>query len=289
MSEHIRFVGEQRARLGESPVWDGAHGHLWFVDSIGGRVAACDERGMTRADWSFEGTIGSIGLAGNGLVAAMEDGFHRIDMNGRARPLAYVGGGPTLRFNDGKMDRVGRFLAGQLERSPGPTPTAALWRLDANGITRLEGGLRLVNAICFSPAGDTLYFADSLEGTIRIHDYGLDGMPGVRRGTIDCRPWGSGPDGATVDRDGNLWVALVLAQCIVCVSPDGRLLRRVELPIPYPACPAFGGPDLATLFVTTIADSGHRLRSDHPDAGRLIAIEGLGVRGVAEACWSSHA
>ena len=79
-----------------------------------------------------------------------------------------------------------------------------------------------------------------------------------------------------------MWVALVLAQAIACYSSDGALLDRIETPIPFPSCPAFGGADMTTLFVTSIADSGHRLRTDHPDGGRLLAIDGHGARGLRE-------
>ena len=63
---------------------------------------------------------------------------------------------------------------------------------------------------------------------------------------------------------------------------DGTLLRSIPVPLPYPSCPAFGGPNLDTLYLTSIANSGHRLVADHPDAGRITAIRGLDVPGIAE-------
>ncbi len=283
----IRFLGDHRARLGESPLWDPRTGWLWWVDALAGLIHAATPDGAGRARFAIDQPVGSIGLASRGLVAALADGFYRLDSEtGATRPISLLPRDATLRLNDGKADRAGRFLSAQTQvHGTGGTPSdGGLWRLDADGGTaRLEGGLQVGNAICFAPDGRTLYFADSLDGVIRAHPYDpATGRIGARRDLIDCRDLGSGPDGATVDADGNLWVALVLAQQVACIGPDGRVLRRVDLPIPYPACPAFGGPDLTTLYVTTIADSGHRLRSDHPDAGRVLAIEGLGVRGLAE-------
>jgi len=165
----------------------------------------------------------------------------------------------------------------------GEPSDASLWQLGGGEAVALTGRLKLTNGICFSPDGATLYFADSLEGVIRAHDYdAATGAIGPRRDVVDCAAFGSGPDGATVDADGNLWVALVLAQAVACIAPDGTLLRSIAMPIPYPACPAFGGPDLDTLYVTSIADSGGRLISDHVDAGRIVAITGLGVTGIRE-------
>ncbi|MDP1027620.1 SMP-30/gluconolactonase/LRE family protein [Sphingomonas sp. KR1UV-12] len=283
----IRFLGDHRAKLGESPVWDHRSGWLWWVDALAGLIHAATPDGQARARFQVDQPVGSIGLADGGLIAALADGFHHLDMRtGATRPIRLLPADPTLRLNDGKADRAGRFLSAQAQvHGTGAVPSrGGLWRLDADGeAERLAGGLEVGNAICFAPDGRTLYFADSLDGFIRAHAYDpVTGAIGERRDLIDCRTLGSGPDGATVDAQGNLWVALVLAQQVACISPRGEVLRRIDLPIPYPACPAFGGPGRATLYVTTIADSGHRLRSDHPDAGRVLAIEGLGATGLAE-------
>jgi sugar lactone lactonase YvrE len=51
------------------------------------------------------------------------------------------------------------------------------------------------------------------------------------------------------------------------------------MPIRHPTSISFGGPDLDVLFVTSISRSTN-LSDDHPDAGGLFAIEGLGVKGL---------
>ncbi|MEH3159216.1 MAG: SMP-30/gluconolactonase/LRE family protein [Sphingomonas taxi] len=282
----VGFFGTHRNRLGESPVWDDRRQCLWWVDSLAGLIHAAAADGTRIATFRMAQPVGSIGLAEHGLVAALADGFYAIDADtGAAQPIALLPVDTTLRLNDGKADRDGRFLSGQMQvHGGGVTPSeASLWQLGEDCVQRLAGGLALTNGICFSPDGATLYYADSLDGVIRAHAYdGATGSIGLRRDLVDCRAFGSGPDGVTVDADGNLWVALVLAQAVACLAPDGRLLRTVALPIPYPACPAFGGEGLATLYITSIADSGGRLISDHPDAGRILAITGLGVAGLAE-------
>lgn len=282
----VSFFGEHRAALGESPLWDGQRQCLWWVDSLAGNIHAAGADAEQRASMSVNQAIGSIGLTDKGLVGALADGFYDIDVeSGAATLIAAMPPDRTLRLNDGKADRAGRFLSGQMQihgSSDAPSP-AALWQLADDSATKLVDGLRLTNAICFAPDGATLYFTDTLEGIIRAHPYDNGtGALGPRRDVVDCAAFGSPPDGATVDADGNLWVALVLGQAVVCISPEGRLLHRIDLPIPYPACPAFGGDGMGTLFVTTIADSGGRLKSDHPDAGRIVAIDGLGLRGLPE-------
>jgi len=140
----------------------------------------------------------------------------------------------------------------------------------------------LSNAICFSPQGERLYFADSLAGVIWRYAYDpATGEARAREDFIDTRPYGSAPDGATVDRDGRLWVAMVQARAIACFNPDGTLDRMIDVPLPFPSCPAFGGPNLDLLFVTSLSDTGS-IRAEGPEAGRILVIAGLGAVGVAE-------
>ena len=273
------------AGLGESPLWDHRRARLWWVDSHAGRLYASGAEGQDLASWDLGQPIGSIGLAATGLVVALADGFYRFDAStGNITLIARPTMAPGTRLNDGKADRAGRFLAASM-RTGDAVGAGALFRRDAGGAVEPMGrGIGIGNAICFSPAGDTLYFADSLDGKLRRYDYDqVTGKIGKRRDLVDCQAYGgSGADGATVDAQGRIWVALVLAQAVGCYAPDGTLLRSIPVPLPYPSCPAFGGPNLDTLYLTSIANSGHRLIADHPDAGRIIAIRGLDVPGIAE-------
>jgi L-arabinonolactonase len=281
----IAFFTDIATDLGESPVWDPRRDWLWWVDIRGRKVFAADLSGTLQHEWTFETAACSIGLAGEGLVAAFADHFGLIDGDGAASRLVSppIGSG-AIRFNDGKADRQGRFLSGTMQHGGQEKPLATLWRLDTNGATtQVEAGMKLVNSICFSPCGRWLYVSDSLEGVIRRHAYDpATGTLGPMERFFDCAAIGCVPDGATVDTQGRLWVALVTTQQIASISPEGALLRTIDLPVPFPSCPAFGGPDMTTLFVTTIRNSGHKLASDHPDAGRLLAITGLDATGIAE-------
>lgn len=284
MPVEIDLLDAGVAGLGESPLWDHRSARLWWVDSAAGRLCSSDAEGREQAEWTLDQPIGSIGLAADGLIVALADGFYRFHFEtGDVDPIVRPAMAAETRLNDGKADRTGRFLAASM-RTGDATGTGALFRLDADGTAeQIERGIGIGNALCFSPDGDTLYFADSLDGMLRRYDYDqASGRIGPRHDLVDCRDHGSGADGATIDAEGRIWVALVLAQAVGCYAPDGTLLRSIPVPLPYPSCPAFGGPNLETLYLTSIANSGHRLVADHPDAGRITAIRGLGVPGIAE-------
>ncbi|MDE2394027.1 MAG: SMP-30/gluconolactonase/LRE family protein [Burkholderiales bacterium] len=286
---------DSRDLLGESPVWDAREQALYWVDTRGRRIRRWLPSGADAAaaaaprSWPTPEDVGAIALARPGrILVALAGGFAELDLaSGDFTTIASVRHPrPEMRLNDGRTDREGRFVCGSmvLHRRD---PEGLLYRLDGDGrVETLLSGIAVANSTAFSPDGRTMYFADSLAGVIRAWDYGRDGSLSGERVFADTRPEGSGPDGAAVDAAGCLWVALVLAGRLACYSPEGRLLHQVSVPVPFPSCPCFGGPDLSTLYVTSIRDSGNVLRSDDPGAGALVAVHGLGVRGLPEVAYA---
>jgi L-arabinonolactonase len=282
----VRMLPGPRDLLGESPVWDVREQSLYWVDSKAPRVRRLHPASGELHQWPVPEDVGSIGLTDRGrLVLALASGFALLDpASGELTTIAPVEHpAPHMRLNDGRCDRHGRFVARSLVHGRSD-PVGAIYRLDGGcRIEVLHRGIALANSICFSPSGDRMYFADSLSGIVQVCDYdGASGTVGPARPFVDTRPLGSGPDGATVDAEGGVWVALVLAGRVARFLPDGSLDRTVQLPVPYPTCPCFGGPDLDVLYMTSISNSGHMLRSDDPDAGALIELRGLGMRGLPE-------
>lgn len=285
MNIDIGFLGDFRCRLGESPIWDPACARLWWIDAVGQTIHSAGDGGDRPVAWQYDSMVGSIGLTDRGLIAGMADHFALIDtQTGAAETLLTVPAQRgAVRLNDGKVDRGGlSYVCGQARVEDAATGT--LFQLTADAALReVAHGMRVSNAICFSPDGSRLYCADSFDGFIRCHEYDrATATIGPQIGRIDLTGIGQAADGATVDADGNLWIALVLDQALACVSPDGTLLRRIDLPMPFPSCPAFGGDRLETLYVTSIGNSGHSLVTDHPNGGRIAVIHGLGVQGIAE-------
>lgn len=279
----LRHHGELwRDLLGESPVWDAREGALYWVDIRGCRVQRMASDGAVSA-WATPQEVGSIALAAPGrLLLALADGFAMLDLgSGAITPLTEVQHPrPPMRLNDGRTDREGRYVCGSMVLHRRDAE-GSLYRLERDGrvTTLIAGGTAVANATCFSPDGRTMYHADSLAGMIRAWDYALDGTISRERVFVDTRPEGSAPDGATVDAQGRVWVALVLAGKLACYDPDGRLQQVIDLPVPHPTCPCFTGPALDTIVLTSLRDSGNVLKSDAPEAGALVEITGLSLNG----------
>ena len=284
--ERIERVGETIDLLGEGPLWDVAEQALYWVDSRGCRIRRLDWATGERRDWDVPEMIGSMALrAGGGAIISLRTGVHTFDFETGEAALVSdpEADDPTTRFNDGKVDRQGRFLTGTMQTRTGREARGSIYRLDPDlSLHRLKGGVIVANGPCFSPDGETFYFADTGRRAIFAYDYDpATGAIGAERVAVDTSPYESGPDGGTVDSEGYLWSALVHVGRVARFAPDGTLDRMIDMPCTRPASVMFGGPDLDIAFVPSIRDSGN-VRGDRPIDGALFAVHDLGVTGLPE-------
>lgn len=290
MKTSIRRIGNSKDLLGESPCWDAAAGSVWWVDSLAGVARRLTvEPGIGTGEvHHLPAPVGSIALCERGgLVVALKDRFARYDPAGQElHTIARIDvDHPDVRLNDGKCDRWGNFIAGtlQLHRAAGEPALGGLYRLAPDGrLEVLARGNGLTNGPCFSPDGRTLYVADSSIGvrTIWAYDYRPDEPLANRRVFAQTEGLGAGPDGAAVDEEGFLWIALPRIGQLGRFAPDGSLDRVLKTPATHPTSLCFGGPELDRLYVTSISRSPN-LAGPLPGDGGLWEVRGLPARGIA--------
>ncbi|HQZ13033.1 MAG TPA: SMP-30/gluconolactonase/LRE family protein [Devosia sp.] len=280
----IECVLEAGAALGESPVWDEQGGHLYWVDCLAPAIHRFDPATGEDTSWPTHGPVGSIGLReGGGLVAALKSGFAIYDVGAitPCRIIDIAGEPEGNRLNDGRVDPAGRFWAGSMT-GPGRQPVGALFCLDGDmNVSRRAEGMVLSNTLCWSPDGRTMYHGDSFARVVWAWEYdAARGAIANRRVFAEGDALAGIPDGAVVDAEGCLWIAHFSGWTVARYAPTGELLRSIRLPVQNPTCPAFGGPDLSTLYVTS-ASIGltPEQRAEQPLAGSLFALD-VGVAGL---------
>jgi L-arabinonolactonase len=280
---------ECRDQHGEGVFWSRAHALLYWTDILGERVWTYSPTRKEAKSWATPGKVCCFATRKNqpwhSVVAGFADGFAFLDLlTGARETIAAVDASlPENRLNDGRTDRQGRLVAGGMNEGSG-APTASVWRLDPDlRVSLLFAEVACANGICFSPEGATMWFADSPKSAIEAFDY--DGETGVasRRRAVAAVAAPGIPDGSCVDAQGFVWNAVWEGSRVVRYAPDGRVDRVVEVPVRKPTCCAFGGEDLATLYITSsrLGETETDL-ADHPMSGCLFAIR-PGVSGLADA------
>ena len=280
----IRRIGTRTDELGEGPVWCPRERALYWVDIRGQWLRRWVERGEQVTSWPMPEQIGSLAICDDGgILVALRSGVAVFDsMTGGFRKLVdFPGHGRTLRSNDGKCDRQGRFWVGTMQIET-ISATGKLYRIDHGVIETVLQEVKIPNSLCWSPDGATMYWADSLDRTIWAFPYDTEtGGLGDRRvfATTDASEV---PDGATVDADGYVWSARYGGGRVVRHAPDGSVDRVITLPARQITSCAFGGANLSTLFITSATQNMDAAQlAAEAQAGHLFAVD-VGVKGLRE-------
>ena len=267
------LVVPAQCELAEGPVWDAARGLLRWVDILPGQVHAFDPATGAHSWFHAGDPVGTVGLTrGGGLVLALADRFVLADHDGQhARQLgAFTVDRSVVRFNDGKPDPWGNFCAGTCAWAH-DGPPCALYRLRPDGaVSQIVGDVGLSNGLDWSDDRTAFYFADSASGGVDVFVTDPEaGTLGRRRRFVTV---GGVPDGLTLDAEGCVWVAIWGSGELRRYTPDGQLDTVVSLPVSQVTSAAFGGADLATLYITTARENftPADLRAQ-PQAGNIFA------------------
>ncbi len=266
----ISFVVRERFGVGESPVWDADRQRLLWCDIPAGVIHALDMANGARESWSFSEPVPSFGLARHGrLVVALRSEVVLFDPQSGARDVvaSVTHAKPAMRLNDGKVGPDGAFWVGSMDADG---DAAKLYRVGPDGSVRVVAeGIAISNGLAWNAAGTRLYHSDS-RGGMWLDCWDFDARAGTvsnRRRLRDQDHANGRPDGGACDLDGTYWSAGPSAGRVNRLSADGALLGWVDVPLQHPTMPCFGGPDMRTVFVTSL-DS----KSDEADRDGIVSF-----------------
>lgn len=271
--------------LGEGVLWDPIEKRVWWTDIQELRLFRHDPATRALQTFDLPERLGSFGfVAGSDeIIAAFESGFAIFHPESRrldwlARPDH---GAKNLRFNDGRVDRQGRFWSGSMVEGKGQ-PTGKLYCLRGKTAEVHLTDIAISNSICFSPDGRYLYFTDTPKREILRYDIDPDTSFIGNRTVFARTPRGAFPDGSNVDAQGCVWNAHWGAGRVVRYALDGSVDSEIDVPATQPTCIAFGGPHLDMLYVTSAREglTADSLKTQ-PHAGDVFVYK-LDVKGMAD-------
>ncbi len=238
--------------LGEGPLWHSQEQAFYWVDITGHSFFRLNPATGQHQAFAAGLPVGVLAFrASGGLVMATRDGF--AFWNEKTKALDFIADPeadrPKARFNDGAVDRQGRFWAGTMSVGF----TNALYRLDPDGgVHKMASGIGVSNGIGWSPDNKTMYFTDSPARVIYAYDFDPAAGEIENRRPFAQVPEGQGfPDGLAIDNTGFIWSAHWDGWKITRYDPAGKIERVVKMPVQRPTSCAFGGPDLNELYITS--------------------------------------
>lgn len=160
---------------------------------------------------------------------------------------------PGYRMNDAKMSPEGRIWFGVMHMT-NQKGTGYLCCLNPDlSVSKVLVNQNIPNGMVWNATGDKMYYADSGRGCIEEYLYDKQQGTIVLNGVSVNVPAELGvPDGMTMGKDGLLWVAHWSGSGVYVWNPmSGKLIDKVEVPVPNVASCTFGGKNKDTLFITT--------------------------------------
>ncbi|HJV72935.1 MAG TPA: SMP-30/gluconolactonase/LRE family protein [Noviherbaspirillum sp.] len=268
--------------LGECPLWHPEEAALYWIDIAGLAVHRFVPESGAHSKWSVPSEPGCIArCADGGLIVAMRSGLARLDTVSSA--LSWIADAPydssRMRFNDGRCDAQGRLWIGTLY-DPRDQALGSLFCVERGVIRNMGNPVTVSNGIAFSVDNKALYHADTTAHRIMVYDF--DSQNGqLGRGRLfkqfssdkSSSNYGGRPDGAAVDSENAYWCAMYEGARLLRLAANGEVLQEIQLPVRCPTMIAFGGPDLRTLYITTVRNNRSAAElSRHPLSGYVLSM-----------------
>ena len=190
----------------------------------------------------------------NVLLIASEINLFLYDLNERTEKhlIDLEKDKPGNRSNDGRSDPWGGFWIGTMGKNSEPE-VGAIYRFFNGKLEKIISKVTISNSICFSPDKKFCFFCDTTKKNImRVELDKKDGHP-IKNPEIfiDLTNTDTLPDGSVVDASGNLWNAQWGASRISKYDLHGKYKDHLSVQASQTSCPAFGGPNFSTMFVTS--------------------------------------
>ncbi|XP_074109355.1 regucalcin-like [Cotesia typhae] len=176
------------------------------------------------------------------------------------------------------------------------TDKGSMYRVNHDGtVAKIIDRVDISNDLVWNHFNDSFYFIDSFAYKIDEYSYNVNfGEIGVVR-LINNNNYSNKhtmfdlkknnltgiPDGMTIDKAGNLWVANHGGGLVLKIDPKtGRLLQSIKMPVTLVTSVAFGGPNKDILYVTTAKDKLNATQlAKEPLAGSVFTLHNLCVSG----------
>jgi sugar lactone lactonase YvrE len=285
MNSKAELFVDSRCELGEGPFWNPLLERLFWFDILNQTMLSAGTDGHIVDRITFKDTVSGGAVIDKDSLAIVQSGaLLRYDFStDTTSVIAEIEEDlPTNRTNDSRVDRTGSFWIGTMGRKA-EAGIGGVYQYRAGQTTKVIENIRIPNSICFSPDGRTAYFTDAGKMIVRCTLDPATGLPAGPWEDFFTMEGPGGADGSVVDSEGYLWNARWGGGKVIRISPDGNLDKVVEVPgVSQVSCPAFGGKDLKTLYLTTAREhmTPEELERE-PHAGSVFAVE-LDVPGIAE-------
>ncbi len=243
-----------RCTLGEGTLWVKEHNSIYFVDIKKKKICSLNIKNKKKKIFKVNKEVGFIAHIKDHIFILGLQGEIRIQNLKSKKVLKSIPIEPKLklnRINDGKTDPAGNLWFGTMDNLERKIEKGSLYKLDKNlKLTRVDKNYRITNGPAFIDKYN-FYHTDSPKKIIYKIKINKNNKIIKKKIFKKLSPEEGVPDGMTVDKNKNLWVAHFHGACISVFNKNAKLIHRIQFPAKNITNCAFGGKNNKELYVST--------------------------------------
>ena len=243
-----------RCALGEGTLWVSEHNSIYFVDIKKKKICSLNIKNKKKKIFKVNKEIGFIAHIKDYIFIFGLQGELRIQNLKSKKILKSIMIEPNLklnRINDGKTDPAGNLWFGTMDNLERKIEKGSLYKLDKNfKLIKVDKNYRITNGPAFIDQYN-FYHTDSPKKTIYKIKINKNNKIVSKKIFKKLSSDEGSPDGMTLDKNKNLWVAHFHGACISVFNQKAKLIHRIQFPAKNITNCAFGGKNTKELYVST--------------------------------------
>ena len=249
-----KILWKVRCTLGEGTLWVREHNSIYFTDIKKRKIYSLNIKTKKKNIYKVNKEIGFLAHIKGYIFILGLQGELRIQNLKSKKILKTINIESNIklnRINDGKTDPAGNLWFGTMDNLERKIEKGSLYKLNKDlKLTRVDKNYRITNGPAFIDQYN-FYHTDSPKKTIYKIKINKNNKI-VSKNIFKKFSLDEGvPDGMTLDKNKNLWVAHFHGACVSVFNNRAKLIHRINLPAKNITNCAFGGKNNQELFIST--------------------------------------
>ncbi len=249
-----RVIWNIKCKLGEGTLWVKEHNSIYFVDIKKKKICILNIKNNKKKQIKVNKEVGFLAHVKKNIFILGLQGEIRIQNLKSKKILKSIFTEPNIklnRTNDGKTDSAGNLWFGTMDNLERKIEKGSLYKLDKNlKLTKVDKNYRITNGPAFLDQYN-FYHTDSSKKKIYKIKINKNNKIVSKKIFKTFSDKEGVPDGMTLDKNKNLWVAHYHGACISVFNNKAKLIHRIQFPAKNITNCTFGGKNNNELFVTS--------------------------------------
>ena len=280
-----KVLWKLKCKLGEGTLWVKEHNSIYFVDIKKKCFFSLNVKNNKKKKYKVNKEIGFLAHIKNNIFILGLQGELRIQNIKTKKIIKSILIEQDIklnRINDGKTDPKGNLWFGTMDNLERKIEKGSLYKLDKNlNLTKVDKNYRITNGPAFINENN-FYHTDSSKKIIyKIKINKKDKIISKKIFKKFSKKDGS-PDGMTLDKNKNIWVAHFHGACVSVFNKNAKLIHKINLPAQNITNCAFGGQNNNELFITSATKGMNRADlKKFKYSGSLFSVKS-NIRGIQQ-------